>query len=185
MRRCTKTCSCSPLRDRRRRRQRTHCRARSRYRLGRRRFGPFSQTDITLPTEAMVRSAEGDTKGPEGSRITKANRLRFALRDCASGRRIWDVIARKGPEDSAYLLNALSQPPPVRPFVLVVVLRPSSSAVIRVVGAKLLPLAFTMHPSSILANRLDPQPTRTKDDDDDEDDSDMTLNTYDSAPSEL
>jgi hypothetical protein len=38
--------------------------------------------------------------------------------------------------------------------------RPSSSAVIRVVGAKLPPLAFSMHPSSILANRLDPQPTK-------------------------
>ena len=47
--------------------------------------------------------------------------------------------------------------------------RPSSSAVFRVVRAKLPPIAFSMHPSSILANRLDPQPTRTKDDDEDED----------------
>ena len=39
-----------------------------------------------------------------------------------------------------------------------------------------------MHPSSILANRLDPQPTRTKDDDEDEDEQeegwDMALNRY-------
>jgi hypothetical protein len=41
---------------------------------------------------------------------------------------------------------------------------PSSSPVFRLVRAKIPPLAFSMHPSSILANRLDPQP-RTKDDD--------------------
>ena len=60
--------------------------------------------------------------------------------------------------------------------------RPSSSAVFRVVRAKLPPIAFSMHPSSILANRLDPQPTRTKDDDEDEDEQeegwDMALNRY-------
>ena len=46
--------------------------------------------------------------------------------------------------------------------------RPSSSSVFRVVRAKVPPLAFSMHPSSILANRLDPQP-RTKDDEDEGD----------------
>ena len=60
--------------------------------------------------------------------------------------------------------------------------RPSSSAVFRVVRAKLPPIAFSMHPSSILANRLDPQPTRTKDDDEDEDEQeegwDTTLYRY-------
>ena len=60
--------------------------------------------------------------------------------------------------------------------------RPSSSAVFRVVRAKLPPIAFSMHPSSILANRLDPQPTRTKDDDEDEDEQeegwDMALYRY-------
>jgi len=53
----------------------------------------------------------------------------------------------------------------LRAIILLLVLRPSSA--FRVVRAKLPPLAFSIHPSSILANRLDPQP-RTKDDDEEE-----------------
>ncbi len=48
------------------------------------------------------------------------------------------------------------------PIVLVVVLRPR--LFFGVVRAKLSPVAFSVDPSSILANRVDPQP-RTKDDD--------------------
>jgi len=46
-----------------------------------------------------------------------------------------------------------------------------------VVRAKLPPLAFSIYPSSILANHLDPQ-SRTKDDDEEEEDWDMAPNTY-------
>jgi alpha-ribazole phosphatase len=53
----------------------------------------------------------------------------------------------------------------------------SSSAVFRVVRAKLPPLAFSIHPCSVLANRLDPQP-RTKDDDEYEADWDKMILTF-------
>ena len=54
--------------------------------------------------------------------------------------------------------------------------RPSSSAVFRMIRAKHPPLVFSIHSSSILANRLDLQ-SRTKEDDEDED-WEMTLNRY-------
>ena len=62
--------------------------------------------------------------------------------------------------------------------------RPSS--LFRGLQAELPPVAFSMLPSSILANRLDPQP-RTKDDDEDEGGLDMTLNTHrrDAFPADL
>ena len=55
---------------------------------------------------------------------------------------------------------------PLPPVLVLVVVLYSPSSVFRVVRAKLPPVAFSMLPSSILANRLDPQP-RTKDDDED------------------
>jgi hypothetical protein len=44
-------------------------------------------------------------------------------------------------------------------------------------GASELPLAFSIHPSSIPANHLDPEPT-TRTTTKDEEDWDMTLNRY-------
>src|SRR5580693_5527479 len=77
-------------------------------------------------------------------RLPQAGRISFRIKT-----RFSSDFQIAGPEGLGICLASCPYPPRPRRC-------PSSSAVIRVVGAKLPPLAFSKHPSSILANRLDP-----------------------------